>query len=103
MTDTNEIRAANVRRDRDSALVDSDWSHMVSDRPLTNQADWALYRKKLRDLPLRPDFPDMSQSHYPQAPDSGKVEFDRWLYVESPAEGESVWQVNPDWVDPNAE
>lgn len=99
MTDTNEIRAANVRRDRDSALVDSDWSHMVSDRKLANQTEWALYRKKLRDLTLRPDFPDMSGSQYPQAPDSGRAEFDRWLYVESPAKGESVWQENPDWVD----
>ena len=98
--DINELRAANTRSDRNSMLNASDWTHMVSDRPLANKADWTLYRKKLRDLTLRPDFPDIPVRNFPEAPDSGKAEFDRWLYVESPAEGESVWQENPDWVDP---
>jgi len=97
--DINELRAANTRNDRNEMLSASDWTHVVSDKPVENKDAWALYRKKLRDLPLRGDFPDVTLDNFPQSPDSERTEYAKWLYVESPAEGESVWQTNPDWVD----
>lgn len=96
----DEIRAKSLRANRDAFLMMTDWTHQTGDRPLNNKSDWALYRKKLRDLTLRPDYPDIPTYKFPQYPGSTTQEFDRWLYVESPAEGESVWQENPDWVAP---
>ena len=39
-----------VREIRDKALRNSDW-RMVSDYPETNQSDWEIYRKQLRNIP----------------------------------------------------
>ena len=95
----DELRAANTRKDRNAMLSASDWTHTITDKPVENKDEWALYRKKLRDLPLREDFPDIGIDNFPQPPDSERTEYAKWLYVESPAEGESVWQVNSDWSE----
>jgi hypothetical protein len=96
----DEVEARTTRKNRDVYLAMSDWTHKTTDRVVADKAEWALYRKKLRDLTLRPDFPRIRDSNFPQPPTSPWEEYDKWLYVESRAEGESFWQENPDWVAP---
>lgn len=47
-----------VRLDRNALLDESDWTQL-EDSPLneTKKNEWKIYRQKLRDLPLQPDFP----------------------------------------------
>ncbi len=50
-----EGQASSVRGQRDSLLVQSDWTQ-VADAPV-NKAAWAAYRQALRDISTQPDFP----------------------------------------------
>ena len=47
-----------LRKDRDKALVDSDWTQF-NDSPLTDakKQEWATYRQDLRDLPQNTEDP----------------------------------------------
>jgi hypothetical protein len=52
------IKAAEVRKDRDVLLVESDW--VVVKAAETNSAiptEWAAYRQALRDVPQQAEFP----------------------------------------------
>ena len=53
-----DSRAANIRARRNILLSASDWTHMVSDRTVENQAAWATYRQQLRDITLQDGFPN---------------------------------------------
>ena len=46
---SDEIYLARLRHWRDTELIRTDWTQ-VADAPV-DQATWATYRKKLRDLP----------------------------------------------------
>ena len=46
---SDEIYLARLRHWRDTELIRTDWTQ-VADAPV-DQADWAVYRQKLRDLP----------------------------------------------------
>jgi len=50
-----ELRAAQVRDDRNSLLSQSDWTQ-VADAPVDKQA-WADYRQALREIPDQAGFP----------------------------------------------
>ena len=41
----DELRAANTRKDRNAMLSASDWTHTITDKPVENKDEWALYRK----------------------------------------------------------
>jgi len=58
---------ANLRTERDSLLVFSDWTQ-YNDTPLTDEAkaEWAVYRELLRDLPA--NTPDPANPTWPDAP-----------------------------------
>lgn len=102
MSDDKEIesRSERVRSIRNDCLQNSDWTHHLEDRPVENKNLWALYRRKLRDLPTRPDFPFIEIEHFPQNPDSPYPEYDKYRYVESRSYLDSAWELNPDWVEP---
>lgn len=53
-----EIKAAQVRRDRNNHLAACDWTQL-SDAPLTTEqkALWAAYRQELRDISAHEQFP----------------------------------------------
>mgnify|MGYP003126433496 CR=1 FL=1 len=53
-----DSRAANVRVRRNILLSASDWTHMVSDRVIENQAAWATYRQDLRNITEQDGFPN---------------------------------------------
>ena len=96
----SEEKEYKVRSVRDMLLLRSDWTHHLEDRPVKDKNLWALYRRKLRDLPTRPDFPFIEIEHFPQNPGSPYPEYDKYLYVESRSYSDSAWELNPDWVDP---
>ena len=60
----NALKAEQVRKKRDRLLADSDWTQ-VPDAPV-DQAAWATYRQKLRDLPQQKGFP--SKVTWPKKP-----------------------------------
>lgn len=39
-------------------LLDSDWTHSVSDRPVQYKTEWATYRQALRDITKQAGYPD---------------------------------------------
>ena len=51
-------RAADIRARRNILLSASDWTHMVSDRVVENQAAWAAYRQDLRNITEQDGFPN---------------------------------------------
>lgn len=110
MVDENEMqlrleeRAKDSREMRDYLLSRCDWTHSVSDWDVPQKEEWRLYRASLRDLPLHPLFPELNHNsdEYPRPPNNPAQIIQKYLYVENPAEGESVWQQNPDWVEPTA-
>ena len=53
-----DSRAANIRVRRNILLSASDWTHMVSDRVIENQAAWAAYRQDLRNITEQDGFPN---------------------------------------------
>lgn len=53
---TTEELASNVRVQRDFKLSLSDWTQ-VADAPV-DQAEWAVYRQALRDIPSQAGFPN---------------------------------------------
>jgi len=53
-----DMRAADIRVRRNILLSASDWTHMVSDRVVENQAAWATYRQSLRDISTQAEFPN---------------------------------------------
>lgn len=50
-------KAASARAQRDALLKECDWTQL-QDYPKTNQNEWKLYRKALRDVPQQAGFPD---------------------------------------------
>lgn len=46
-----------VRKQRDVLLTECDWTQL-SDAPLQNKAEWAVYRQTLRDLPANTTDPE---------------------------------------------
>lgn len=50
------IVEAEVRKERDTLLVSSDWTQVL-DAPV-DQTAWATYRQSLRDIPDQAGFPD---------------------------------------------
>ena len=66
--DSLESSWANLRTERDSLLVSSDWTQ-AADSPLTDEVktSWATYRQSLRDLPA--NTPDPANPTWPDAPE----------------------------------
>lgn len=66
-----DTKAAQLRRQRDIALINSDWTQVL-DAPVDRTA-WATYRQQLRDLPDHPDFPNIELPKDPNyvAPENG--------------------------------
>ena len=66
-----DTKAAQLRRQRDIALMNSDWTQVL-DAPVDRTA-WATYRQALRDLPDHPDFPNIELPKDPNyvAPENG--------------------------------
>lgn len=64
-------KAAQLRRQRDIALMNSDWTQVL-DAPVDRTA-WAAYRQALRDLPQDPNFPNIELPKDPDyvAPENG--------------------------------
>lgn len=52
----SEIRAAEIRAERDRRIAASDWA-MMPDAPTDKEA-WSTYRQALRDVPQQIPFPD---------------------------------------------
>jgi hypothetical protein len=52
-----DTKAAQLRRQRDIALMNSDWTQVL-DAPVDRTA-WAAYRQALRNLPQDPNFPNV--------------------------------------------
>jgi hypothetical protein len=59
---------ARLRAERNALLTESDWTQ-YNDSPLTDEvkAEWAVYRKALRDLPHTID--DPADPTWPEAPE----------------------------------
>ena len=66
--DALENSWANLRTERDSLLVSSDWTQ-AADSPLTDEVktSWVTYRQELRDLPANTD--DPADPTWPDAPE----------------------------------
>jgi len=66
-----DTKAAQLRRQRDIALMNSDWTQVL-DAPVDRTA-WATYRQALRDLPQDPNFPNVTFPNDPHyvAPENG--------------------------------
>lgn len=94
-----DFRVVTVKAARDELLAKTDWTHSVEDRPVENKALWALYRRKLRDLPERPDFPFIDVANFPQDPYSLNPEYDKYLYVETRSDSDPAWVLNPDFIE----
>lgn len=52
-----EEKANQARKIRNEKLKDTDWTQLP-DYPKNNKAEWASYRKKLRDIPQQEKFPE---------------------------------------------
>jgi len=61
----HDVSWAQVRRERDQALVDSDW-RALKDVTLPNP--WKEFRDLLRTLPQRFDDPNDAADAFPEAP-----------------------------------
>lgn len=57
-TEAFEIKAAQIRRDRNNHLAACDWTQL-KDSPLSDEekAIWTTYRQELRDITSRDEFP----------------------------------------------
>jgi len=55
ITERTNIKAVDIRAERNRLLVESDWTQVL-DAPV-NQAEWATYRQALRDVTAQPGFP----------------------------------------------
>jgi len=60
----NARQAAEVRKERDAKLAETDW-RASSDVALSTA--WRTYRQALRNVPAQADFPDVT---WPTAPDA---------------------------------
>lgn len=60
-----EEHAAQLRRDRDNLLAETDWM-ALSDNTLT--AEWATYRQALRDITSHANFPYLTDTDWPVKP-----------------------------------
>lgn len=54
---SEEEKAQQARRMRDSMLSESDWTQ-IADAPV-DKAEWAAYRQALRDIPQQAGFPTL--------------------------------------------
>lgn len=64
ITQRNDAQAAQVRTDRNTKLLASDWTQ-VADAPV-DKAVWATYRQLLRDITAQSGFPWVIE--WPEAP-----------------------------------
>lgn len=60
-------KAAEVRRQRDRLISETDWTQL-EDYPKNNKAAWKAYRQALRDVPQQSGFPDTVL--WPTSPDA---------------------------------
>lgn len=67
--EVNDARAKEIRAKRNILLFACDWTHMLSDRVVENQSEWATYRQALRDITTQETFPN--EVVWPDAPDEG--------------------------------
>lgn len=65
-------KAAQLRRQRDIALMNSDWTQVL-DAPVDRTA-WAAYRQALRNLPQDPNFPNVELPATPGQIISGNID-----------------------------
>ncbi len=95
-----EARAVEAREVRDMLISQCDWTHSVSDWDVPQKEKWRLYRASLRDLPLHPLFPEMSQHsyEYPKPPNNPAHIIQKYVYDE---EAENKWVANPESIEPN--
>ncbi len=67
-----DTKAAQLRRQRDIALMNSDWTQVL-DAPVDRTA-WATYRQALRDLPQDPNFPNVELPATPGSQVVGNID-----------------------------
>jgi hypothetical protein len=65
VADRDAAKGAEVRKQRDKLIADSDWM-ALSDNTLT--ADWATYRQALRDVTNHVNFPYLTDADWPVEP-----------------------------------
>jgi hypothetical protein len=67
-----DTKAAQLRRQRDIALMNSDWTQVL-DAPVDRTA-WATYRQALRDLPQDTNFPNVELPATPGSQVVGNID-----------------------------
>lgn len=55
ITNRNNVRAEQVRAERNAKLVESDWTQLADST--ANKTAWATHRQALRDVPTQTGFP----------------------------------------------
>ena len=97
-----EERAIESRKVRDMLISKCDWTHTISDWDVPQKEEWRLYRASLRDLPLHPLFPEMSNhSHeYPKPPNNPAQIAQKYVYDE---QVKNKWVANPELIEPDEE
>lgn len=95
-----EERAIESRKVRDMLISKCDWTHSTSDWDVPQKEEWRLYRASLRDLPLHPLFPEMSNHNdeYPKPPNNPAQIVQKYVYDEK---AENKWVANPESIEPN--
>jgi hypothetical protein len=53
----NQLRADEVRAERNQKLAESDWTQLPDAKTTVNTEAWALYRQQLRNITEQPGFP----------------------------------------------
>lgn len=57
-----------IFKKRSDLLLDSDWTHSTTDRPVPYKNEWAVYRQALRDITKQPGYPE--EIVWPISPDN---------------------------------
>lgn len=64
-----ELKAINLRKERDTKLTLSDWIVVKSlETGIEVPSDWANYRQALRDLPTHSNWPNLEDGDWPTKP-----------------------------------
>jgi len=69
LSERNNLKPGIHRAERDSLLVESDWTQMP-DSPLSDSDKtlWQTYRTSLRNLPNHANWPDLADDDWPTKP-----------------------------------
>jgi hypothetical protein len=68
LTADRESKSAEVRKQRDELLAQSDWRVIKAmEQNGQVESEWAIYRQALRDITDQPEFPDVE---FPVSPDN---------------------------------